>query len=150
MRAMALAPALVLAGTVSAQACDWGRPLTAHAIPAFAWELIEQGAGVPVQDLLSVAGEVIVVPAAAGGTADDRLCVHLDTSLTCSLGIAVCAFLVIGPEPGRNLELVASVHELVALQAAEGGKPVIILRTFMAEGSDESRYIWRRGSYTEE
>lgn len=150
IQATILAPAFMLAGALAAQACDWGRPLPDHAVPAFAWELIEDGAGIPANELLNVAGRIAVAPAAAGGTPDDRLCVHLETTLTCSLGIAVCAFLVIGAEPGRDLELIADGHEMAALQAADGGQPVIVLRTYRADEIEESRFIWRQGGYIEE
>lgn len=130
-----------------AAACDWDAAFADHQISAFAWEAVEDAVDVPARDLLEAAGEIIFAPAAAGGSVDDRLCVEVATSLTCSLGIAVCAFVVIGPEPARAVELVTAAHAMSALPSANSPYPVIMTHISTANGTERTRYEWHGGEY---
>ncbi len=114
------------------------------AMDAAAWDRLAVSAYLSVDELRAAYGEIRAAQADLNGDGQTEICIEANTSATCSMGVAVCLFLVLGPAPERAVLLETAAHRLVADDEAGLMNDWAVLRTETdtGDGTNMTQYIF--------
>lgn len=123
-----LVPSIGMAG------CHTGEQVDATDLQPALWALIEDAAGATRAELEDAPGAMTFSASDLNNDGFQEYCVALETSLTCSMGKAVCLHMVLQERPEPAVLIEDTSHELYLSPGEQNGWHNLVSLTHTADG----------------